>query len=310
MRPAAPAPDLEETSVVLEAFAAHLGLRRGLSEHTVRAYAGDVRQLLDHARARGASRLDEVDLTVLRSWLAGLAEQGRSRSTLARRGAAARTFFAWAAEQGMVAADPASRLGVPRVTRRLPVVLGVDNARRLMEVAERRALSGEPSDLRDWAAVELLYATGVRVGELTACDVVDADLGQLLLRVRGKGGKDRAVPFGVPARRALERWLAEGRPRLAIGPATDALLLGRRGRRWGQRQVRALVHDLSAAAGVEDIAPHGLRHSAATHLLEHGSDLRSVQEILGHATLETTQRYTHVSASRLRTSYQLSHPRA
>jgi integrase/recombinase XerC len=179
----------------------------------------------------------------------------------------------------------------------------------MLEAAEARSLGGDPLDLRDWAAAEMLYATGMRVGELAGVDVSDVDLGERLVRVMGKGGKERVIPFGIPAARAAREWLERGRPELASLP-TSAFLLGRRGKRVDQRQVRESIHRLASLAGVEDVAPHALRHTAATHLVNGGSDLRSVQEVLGHASLTTTQRYTHVTAERLRASYQLAHPRA
>lgn len=292
------------------AFETHLAAQRGLSEHTVRAYLGDLEHLLAYAADRGVTTLDGVDLSVLRGWLAVMAAVPLSRATLARRGAAARTFFAWAQRTGRVAADPALRLASARATVSLPTVLGVAPAARLLDVARTRADDGDPVHLRDWAALELLYATGARVGELVAVDVDDVDLDQRLLRVMGKGAKERLVPFGVPAAAAVTRWLADGRPLLATGTSGPALLLGRRGRRADARQIRAVSHEVAALAEVDDVGPHALRHSAATHLLDGGSDLRSVQEVLGHATLATTQRYTHVSAERLRRSFEQAHPRA
>ncbi len=291
-------------------FALHLKAQRGVSEHTVRAYLGDLDQLLDHATRQGVTRLDEIDLTVLRGWLAEMADAERSRATLARRAASVRTFFRWAVHTSRVAVDPTVRLGTARAGAPLPTVLAVEPVARLLDAARERAGDGDPVHLRDWAAVELLYATGVRVGELCGADVDDLDLDVLTLRVVGKGDKERIVPLGRPAARAVQAWLRSGRPRLVGTASSPALLLGSRGGRVGQRQVRTVVHRLAAAVGVEDIAPHALRHTAATHLLEGGSDLRTVQEILGHASLSTTQRYTHVSAERLRSAFELAHPRA
>ena len=291
-------------------FALHLRAQRGLSEHTVRAYVGDVDHLMDFAARCGRSDIIDVDLGLLRAWLASMAAAQRSRATLARRGAAARTFFDWARRTGRVAVDPALRLASARPASPLPTVLGVDAAARLLNVARTRALEGDPVHLRDWAALELLYATGARVGELCGANVGDVDLAERTLRVVGKGDKERVVPFGVPAADAVRTWLDQGRPALAAAPGERALLLGRRGGRVDQRQIRAVSHELAALAGVVDVAPHALRHTAATHLLEGGSDLRSVQEVLGHASLATTQRYTHVTAERLRSSFEQAHPRA
>lgn len=291
-------------------FALHLRAQRGVSEHTIRAYLGDLDHLLDHAVRHGVRHLGEIDITVLRGWLASMAGAQRSRATLARRAAAARTFFRWATHTSRVASDPTLRLGTARAAAPLPTVLAVEPVTRLLDAARERAAGGDPVDVRDWAAVELLYATGVRVGELCGADVDDLDLSELTLRVVGKGDKERVVPFGRPAARAVRAWLASGRPALVRDGSPHALLLGRRGGRLDQRQVRAVVHALAQAVGVDDVAPHALRHTAATHLLEGGSDLRTVQEILGHASLSTTQRYTHVSAERLRSAFELAHPRA
>ncbi|MBD7918888.1 tyrosine-type recombinase/integrase [Cellulomonas sp. Sa3CUA2] len=291
-------------------FALHLRAQRGVSEHTVRAYLGDVDHLLNHAVRHGVTRVDEIDIAVLRGWLAAMANADLSRATLARRAAAARTFFKWATHTSRVATDPTLRLGTARAAGSLPTVLAVEPVTRLLDAARDRAADGDPVHVRDWAAVELLYATGVRVGELCSADVDDLDLDELTLRVVGKGDKQRVVPFGRPASRAVRTWLQTGRPRLARDGARGALLLGRRGGRIDQRQVRTVVHELATLVGVDDVAPHALRHTAATHLLEGGSDLRTVQEILGHASLSTTQRYTHVSAERLRSAFELAHPRA
>nr|WP_230323379.1 tyrosine recombinase XerC [Cellulomonas hominis] len=293
-----------------DAFALHLRAQRGLSENTVRAYLGDLEDLAAYARRHGVPELTGVDITVLRGWLASMAAAERSRATLARRGAAARTFFAWAARTGRVAQDPALRLASARPASHLPTVLDQGSAAALLDTARVRADDGDPVHLRDWAALELLYATGARVGELCGADVDDLDLATRTIRLTGKGAKQRVVPVGELAVEAVEAWLARGRPVLATETSGPALLLGRRGGRADQRQLRQAVHDVSAAAGVSDVAPHALRHSVATHLLEGGSDLRSVQEVLGHASLATTQRYTHVTADRLRASFEQAHPRA
>ncbi len=291
-------------------FVLHLDAQRGLSPHTVRAYRGDIDHLCAYAESQGRDELDQIDLAVLRGWLAAMSDANLSRATIARRGAAARTFFEWAHRTGRIAVDPAVRLASARPIRSLPTVLGIEHAARLLDTARSRADDGDAVHLRDWAALELLYATGVRVGELVAADVDDLDLDRRTLRVLGKGSKERVVPLGVPAARAAVAWLRAGRPPLARDQSGSALLLGRRGQRLDQRQLRAVSHEIAEIAGVADIAPHALRHTAATHLLQGGSDLRSVQEVLGHSSLATTQRYTHVTAERLRASYHQAHPRA
>jgi integrase/recombinase XerC len=295
---------------VVDEFAGHLRTARGVSENTVRAYAGDVRHAIGFVRRRGLA-WDDVDLSALRGWLASMSAAGLSRATIARRGAAVRSFYAWALAEGLISSDPASRLVTAQPGTSLPTALAVEPARRLVDVARDAAGStGDPVEVRDWAILEILYATGVRVGELVGADVTDVDRSTRLLRVLGKGGKERVVPFGVPAARALDAWLDQARPALLTRSGESALLVGRRGGRLDQRQVREVVHRGALVAGVDDIAPHALRHTAATHLLQGGSDLRTVQEILGHATLATTQRYTHVTADRLRRSYLQAHPRA
>jgi integrase/recombinase XerC len=297
----------EPLSSALQGFVRHLELERSRSPHTVRAYAGDVASLLEHARRRGVAAPDELDLAVLRSWLALSRTRGAARATLARRGSAARAFTAWASRSGLMTTDPGPLLASPKGRRPLPDVLRQDEAVHLLDQVD----GDDPVDLRDRLALELLYATGVRVAELCGLDLGDVDRDRRLLRVVGKGDKERAVPYGAPAERALQRWLADGRPQWAAADSGAALLLGRRGRRVDVRAVRTLVHRrLRAVPGAPDLGPHGLRHSAATHMLEGGADLRSVQELLGHATLATTQIYTHVSVERLRTTYERAHPRA
>lgn len=315
-----PGTGADDASGLLARFEGYLRHERGLAENTVRAYRGDLlhlatRQLgvVDADDVSGPEvddALAEVTLADLRSWLATMAADGLSRTTLARRGAAVRSFFAWARSVGALTVDPAVRLASARPAVTLPEVLGPMDVVAMLDVAQARCDDGDALHLRDWAAAELLYATGMRVGELAGVDIGDVDLAERLVRVVGKGSKERVIPFGVPAAEAVARWLHDGRPAV-VRPHTDAaLLLGRRGHRADQRQIRDAIHALCRAAGIADIAPHALRHSAATHLLTGGSDLRSVQEVLGHASLTTTQRYTHVSAERLRATYQLAHPRA
>jgi len=300
----------EHHSELLHAFSRHLGAERGRSSHTRRAYLGDVRHLLGFALGRGITELSDLRLGDLRSWLGEQADHGAARSTIARRAAAARTFLKWAARTGRIEADPSLRLVAPRRPRTLPEVLKQDEAAAMLDLAEVRADDADPVHVRDRAVLELLYASGIRVGELVGLDVDDVDLAQRVVRVMGKGAKERVVPFGVPAANAIGAWLA-ARPGLAKPQSGPALFLGRRGARVDPRQVRTLVHEvLSYLPDAPDLGPHGLRHSAATHLLEGGADLRMVQEVLGHASLSTTQLYTHVSVDRLRQSYVQAHPRA
>jgi integrase/recombinase XerC len=301
----------EPMARLLGEYERHLVSERDLAAHTVRAYLGDVAGLLQHAARLGHDDATRLDLRTLRSWLAKQQTVGRSRTTLARRATAARVFTAWLLRTGRAESDAGASLGSPKAHPSLPPVLRADEAADLIRTAARLADDGSPVGIRDVAMLELLYATGIRVGELVGLDLDHVDRDRNVVRVLGKGRKERAVPFGHPAARALERWLAHGRPALRVEGAGAALFLGARGRRIDQRAVRTLVHRrIAEVPGAPDIGPHGLRHTAATHLLEGGADLRSVQELLGHASLATTQLYTHVTTDRLRRAYQQAHPRA
>ncbi len=267
--------------------------------------------MLRHAAALGHVDPRTLDLRTLRNWLAQQQTLGRSRTTMARRATAVRVFTAWLLRTGRTGSDPGAALGSPKAHRTLPDALRHDETRLLLDAAAERARDRGPVGLRDLAVLELLYATGVRVGELCGLDVDDLDHERRVVRVLGKGRKERSVPFGVPARDALDDWLRGGRPALVRPGSGPALFLGARGGRLDQRAVRTLVHArLREVPGAPDLGPHGLRHTAATHLLEGGADLRSVQELLGHSSLATTQIYTHVSTERLRKAYQQAHPRA
>lgn len=297
-----------ELAAAVDAFERYLRLERNRSAHTVRAYVGDAVGLLDHLAKLGGRRVSDLDLGMLRGWLAIQRNGGAARTTLARRAAALRTFSAWAHRAGLSDGDPAQLLASPRAHRTLPPVLAVDEAAEVMQAGH-----GEPSALgtRDRLIVELLYATGIRVSELVGLDVDDVDRERRVVRVLGKGSKERTVPYGLAAERALADWLRTARPELARETSGPALLLGARGGRLDPRAARAVVHArIAAVPGAPDLGPHGLRHSAATHLLDGGADLRSVQELLGHASLATTQIYTHVSVERLRAVYTQAHPRA
>ncbi|MGH3437418.1 MAG: tyrosine recombinase XerC [Sciscionella sp.] len=302
----------ERWQAVLAEYERHLRLERDLSPNTVRAYAGDLVSLLGALAAAGSQRdLGALQLSTLRTWLADQRARGASRSTLARRSAAARTFTAWAHRKGYLPADPGLRLAGARRHRTLPTVLRPEQASGAMRAAASGAAEQDPVALRDHAMLELLYATGVRVSELCGLDVLDVDRERRVVRVLGKGGKERVVPYGVPAEHAVGRWIALGRPALCNARSARALFLGVRGGRVDVRAVRRVVHQAVAAVpGAADMGPHGLRHSAATHLLEGGADLRSVQELLGHATLATTQLYTHVTVERLKAIHDRAHPRS
>lgn len=292
-------------------FGRYLTAERARSGHTLRAYVSDLRSLLEHASSEGITDLSGLELGTLRRWLGAQSQAGMSRATLARRSATARSFTTWALREELIETDPALRLRAPKAEKSLPGVLQSQQLLRLLNNLELAAADGSAVPLRNRAIVELLYATGLRVGELAALDVDDLNPDRRTLRVVGKGNKERTVPYGVPAALAVDDWLRRGRPLLATGHSGPALFLGSRGNRVDQRQVRSVVRTLFGALGdTSATGPHALRHSAATHLLDGGADLRAVQELLGHSSLATTQIYTHVSVERLRSSYQQAHPRA
>jgi integrase/recombinase XerC len=297
----------EKLRAAVDDFARHLAAERNRSAHTVRAYVTDVVALLHHAAGDGVTTLDDLSLTTLRGWLASLRTNGAAHTTLARRAAAVRTFTAWARRDGLVALDVGQRLASPKPHRDLPDVLRADEAESLVTTPPA---AGDPLALRDRLVLELLYATGIRVSELCGLDVADVDRGRRVVRVFGKGAKERAVPYGLPAEKAIDAWLRHGRPELVRATGEPALLVGARGARLQPTAARRIVAAAAHAAGLPHTSPHGLRHSAATHLLEGGADLRSVQELLGHASLSSTQIYTHVSIERLRQAFDQAHPRA
>lgn len=336
----------------LEDFSRHLDAERALSRHTIRAYHGDIQSLLAYASRCGIDKPGDLNVTAIRGWLASQHQAGAARATLARRGAAARAFTSFAHRQGWLAIDPGPQLGTPKSRRALPHVLRRDEINAVLADCEERALRDSASgelvqaalSMRDAAVLELLYASAIRVSELCELDCGGMDMGRRTVRVLGKGRKERVVPVGIPAARAVERWEEAGRPVLANARSGVALFLGARGGRLDPRTARRIVHDRITATGadgisggpstggpstggpsadrsgvgqddtrsrgVRDAGPHAIRHTAATHLLEGGADLRSVQEILGHASPATTQIYTHVSAERLKASYRQAHPRA
>jgi integrase/recombinase XerC len=351
-QPAEPLPP--RLASALDGFGRHLAAERGLSTHTVRAYLGDVGSLLEHASRIGIGSPDDLDIGVLRGWLADQHATGHARATLARRAAAARTFTAFACARGWLGPDPGVLLGTPKTRRRLPEVPRQDQMAAVLAAAGRPGAAAAPRPgpgaasppgaagpegaaasaavagatgasagstavsrqewamgLRDTAIMELLYATGIRVSELCGLDIGDLDQERRTVRVLGKGGRERTVPVGLPAVRAVTGWCRDGRPVLAGPGSAHAIFLGARGGRLDPRTARRVVHArIAAVPSVPDVGPHGLRHAAATHLLEGGADLRSVQEILGHASIASTQIYTHVSIERLESAYRQAHPRA
>jgi integrase/recombinase XerC len=302
----------ENFEKLIAAFTRHLEVERSLSVHTVRAYLGDLESLLTHLETIGVTDISQLALIHLRSWLANQQVKGGARTTLSRRAVSVRLFTKWAVKNKYLAKDVAATLATPKGHRTLPEVLDIADAKTAMDSLATRASEEEtPISLRDVAMVELLYATGARVAELCGLDVSDIDYGRQTIRVLGKGNKERSIPLGNPAMKALNVWLKEGRDSIKNSLSGNAVFLGARGKRIDQRTVRTVVYNaLQAIEGIERMGPHALRHSAATHLLEGGADLRTVQEILGHASLATTQIYTHVSTERLQKAFKQAHPRA
>jgi integrase/recombinase XerC len=299
-------------SEVVASFEHHLRSERNLATHTVRAYLGDLASLLKQLEILGVERIEELDLSHIRSWLATMQVKGGARTSLSRRAVSIRLFTQWAFKAGLISSDVGVSLAIPKAHRTLPEVLDIPNALLAMEALSVRVGEEEtPLALRDCAMVEVLYASGARVAELCGLNLLDIDYERQTLRVLGKGNKERTIPIGNPAMTALKAWIKEGRPALTNSISGNAVFLGARGKRIDPRTVRTVVYEaLSALEGVGRLGPHALRHSAATHLLEGGADLRTVQEILGHASLATTQIYTHVSTERLQKAFKQAHPRA
>ncbi|MGI9824059.1 tyrosine-type recombinase/integrase [Agromyces sp. Marseille-Q5079] len=319
---------------VLADYLTHVRAERGYSEHTVAAYRADLTDLIGFGEGRGVVAPAGIDLELLRDWLWVATERGLARSSIARRAASARGFTAWLARTGALPADPGARLKAPRAQRTLPRVVAQPAIDEAIGRLEARTAGEDPRAIRDVAIVELLYASALRVSELVGLDLDDLDRRRRTVRVLGKGAKERVVPYGAPAARAIDRYVELARPALlamaeseagaagstsavpertrrsSAGPAV-AVFVGVRGGRMGVRSVYRLVASLlEEMPGTGPSGPHALRHTAATHLLDGGADLRAVQEFLGHASLGTTQIYTHVSAERLKQTYRSAHPRA
>lgn len=295
-----------------EAYRAHLIDERNLSDNSVRAYLADLESLLLHVNQIGVTEFSQLELNHLRSWLANLQIKGAARSSVTRRVVSIRAFTYWGAKKGWLPADIGRDLIAPKPERHLPEILDVEGASLTLDALHTKSIEEQsPLNIRDLAMVETLYGTGIRVSELVGLDLEDLDRTRNTMRVIGKGDKERIVPIGLPALRAIDRWLNEGRTDLLSPESKNALFLGSRGKRIDPRVVREVVYEAMGALGTNKrLGPHALRHSAATHLLEGGADLRTVQEILGHSSLATTQIYTHVSEERIKKAYEQAHPRA
>jgi len=297
---------------VLGEYTHHLTKERSLSEHTTRAYLGDLTSFFDNLELQKVDDLSEVTIAHIRSWLATQQVKGGARTTLSRRAVSIRLFTKWATKKGFLAKDIGLTLATPKGHRTLPEVLSISDATVAMDsLATRVAEEESATSIRDCAILEVLYASGARVSELCGLDLDDIDYQRNTILVLGKGNKERTIPLGNPAMKALNNWIKNARPEIVSGTSGEAVFLGVRGKRIDQRTVRTVVYEaLEALEGAQRLGPHALRHSAATHLLEGGADLRTVQEILGHASLATTQIYTHVSTERLQKAFKQAHPRA
>ena len=291
-------------------FADYLQSARGYSLNTVKAYETDVVDLIDFAAKHSVVLIEELELDLVRDWLYDADQRGLTKTTIARKSAAIRSFSAWLTKTGRIQVDFAGRLKSPKASRALPKVVSRETLAEIFEKLSAQATESNPKGIRDLLAIELLYASGCRVSELVGLNLEDIDYERNILRVMGKGSKQRMVPFGVPARDALNNWIRVGRPLFENERSHQALMINSRGQRIGVRQVYSLVSGLLEGTPTGIAGPHALRHSAATHLLDGGADLRAVQELLGHASLGTTQIYTHVSVERLREGYKQAHPRA
>ncbi len=301
---------LASFALALESYRTHLEAGRGYSKHTVKGYLTDLEDLVDYLEVQGISTPAEIDLELLRAWLYTLSERNLAKSSMARKTASARSFTAWLFEHGQLANDPGLRLRTPKATRTLPKVATREAMSEIFASLEAAAVEGSPVALRDLLVVELLYATGARVSELAGLNLSDVDESRRLLIVTGKGNKQRMIPYGVPAESALKNWLERGRPSMVTSKTSFELLINSQGKRLGTRQIYEVVAQALVGTAVGVAGPHTLRHTAATHLLDGGADLRAVQELLGHASLGTTQIYTHVSIERLKDGYKSAHPRA
>jgi integrase/recombinase XerC len=298
-----------EIAIQAARFAENLSAGRGYSKNTVKAYLTDVLDLSDYLSGKSVTELQDLNLEMLREWLWAVSQRDSAKSTLARKSAAVRTFTAWLAAEKLVTADPGQRLKSPKAERHLPKVVAKESLEEVFSHLRTLAETGDANAIRDRLVFEMLYATGCRVSELSSLDLLSVDLGRNIIRVMGKGSKERVVPFGLPARDALDAWL-EVRSTLQPAPGEQALLINAKGKRLGVRAIYQLVAGLLIDTPTGVAGPHTLRHTAATHLLDGGADLRAVQELLGHASLSTTQIYTHVSVERLRDGYKNAHPRA
>ena len=298
------------SAALLTQYEEHLALVRNLSDNSIRGYVTDLESFLKHMEKLGIVEFNQLEIEHIRSWLANLQSTGVARATLTRRIVSIRAFTNWAAANGWLTSDLGANLSVPKPHKVLPEVLNINEAATVIKSLEVRAAEQpDPINIRDLAIIEVLYGSGIRVSELCGLELSDIDDSRNTLNVIGKAGKQRVVPLGIPAMKALSNYLTTARREISNQLSQAAVFLGSRGKRIDQRTVREVVYEAMKAVGAT-MGPHGLRHTAATHLLEGGADLRTVQEILGHASLSTTQIYTHVSPERLQSAFKQAHPRA
>lgn len=298
------------SAALITQYEEHLALVRNLADNSIRGYVTDLESFLKHMEKMGIVEFNQLEIEHIRSWLANLASTGVARATLTRRIVSIRAFTNWAAANGWLTSDLGANLAIPKPQKVLPEILNQQEAATVLKALEVKSVEQPTAiNLRDLALVEVLYGSGIRVSELCGLNLADVDRSRNTLNVIGKGNNQRVVPIGGPAIRAIDKYVDSARAEFANELSNEALFLGSRGKRIDQRSVREVVYEAMKAVGAK-LGPHSLRHSAATHLLEGGADLRTVQEILGHASLATTQIYTHVSPERLQTTYKQAHPRA
>jgi len=297
----------EGVARLVSSYVRYLEAERHASQYTVRNYIHDLKHFLGFLSAENVATLDEVDRHLLRRYIASLQEAGFEKTSIARKLSAIRSFYNYLEQCNLIYANPLLTVSAPKLEKRLPSFLSASELKRIISMPD----AATPIGQRDRAILELLYAAGLRVSEITGLDIGNINLEAREVRVLGKGSKERIVLIGKPAAVAIELYLQEGRHELLGGPRTDALFVNRYGRRLSERSIQKAVSRYATAAGLDKrVFPHMVRHSFATHLLDGGADLRVVQELLGHASLSTTQIYTHVTQNRARKVYMSAHPRA
>ncbi len=299
--------DEKNVAVLLNDFKRYLEIERHASQYTLRNYLHDLRHFINYAVKENIATLEDVDIQLLRRYIASLLEEGYEKSSIARKLSALRSFYSYLIQVNIIAKNPLLTISSPKLTKRLPAFLSSDEVNKLIMTPD----ISTPLGMRDKAMLELLYASGLRVSEIASLDIVNVNLEEREVRVLGKGSKERITLMGKPAVNAIDCYLREGRPKLIGQRSTDALFLNRYGRRLSKRSIQQTLSRYATAAGfTKRVFPHMIRHSFATHLLDGGADLRVVQELLGHVSLSTTQIYTHVTQTQARKVYLASHPRA